>query len=405
VPDDVAADLILDPAVVPADPAAVYSAETLRQILLTGATGFLGAFLLDELLHRTTADIVCLVRASDEAVGKRRIMNNLKRYSLTPPDAEQRIRVVVGDFSKPALGLSPDAFKRLAAETDVIYHNGADVNLVLPYASLRRTNVGGVIEVLKLATATRTKPVHLVSTFTVHTTAENRGQVVTENDPLPAFEKLLYGYSQTKWVGEKLAQMARQRGIPVTIYRPGHITGDSQTGVSNTSDLLHTLVLICLRLGAAPMRDVEFDVTPVDYVARAIVELSLQPHCACGDFHLTNPAPMRTKDLIEWLLQSGVGIEMVPYETWRERLLRMGEELGLGDMRMLTDVMGARAMGEDDAHAVHPRFDCQLAQEGLLDSTVSCPVPDTRLLDAYLGFIRRMQLIPEATENKGTVRS
>jgi len=399
-PDEVAADLVLDPSIVPSCVAPVHTADTLRKILLTGATGFLGAFLLDELLHRTKADIVCLVRASDKASGKRRVMNNLKRYSLTPPDAEQRIRVVVGDFSKPALGLSQDVFDRLAAEIDVICHNGADVNLVLPYASLRATNVRGVIEVLKLATATRTKPVHLVSTFTVHTTAENRGQIVTETDPLPPFEKLLYGYSQTKWVGEKLAQAARKRGIPVTIYRPGHITGDSQTGVSNTSDLLHTMVLICLRLGAAPMRDVEFDVTPVDYVARAIVELSLQPSCSGGDFHLTNPTPMRTKELVEWLSQSGLGLEMVPYEIWRDRLIRMGEELGLGDMRMLTDVMGTRAMGDDDTHAVHPRFDCRLAQESLLDSTVSCPVPDPRLFEAYLSFIRRMQLFPAAKETE-----
>jgi thioester reductase-like protein len=257
---------------------------------------------------------------------------------------------------------------------------------------------------LKLAAATRTKPVHLVSTFTVHTTAENRGQVVTETDPLPPFDKLLYGYSQSKWVGEQLAQTARKRGIPVTIYRPGHITGDSQTGVSNTSDLLHTMVLICLRLGAAPMRDVEFDVTPVDYVARAIIELSLQPRCSGGEFHLTNPVPMRTKELVDWLQQSGLGLDMVPYEIWRDRLLRMGEELGLGDLRMLTDVMGTRAMGDDETHAVHPRFDCQRTQEGLLDSTVSCPLPNTRLFDAYLGFMRRMQLVA-ATDSGSTLEA
>ncbi|MEJ7592184.1 MAG: SDR family oxidoreductase [Planctomycetaceae bacterium] len=97
----------------------------------TGTTGFPGACLLDELLHRTEATIVCLVRASNEAAGRRRLMNNLKRYSLTPPDLEERVRIVVGDFSKPAFGLSCEPHKRLAAEIDVIYHNGADFNLAL----------------------------------------------------------------------------------------------------------------------------------------------------------------------------------------------------------------------------------------------------------------------------------
>jgi thioester reductase-like protein len=396
VPDDVAADLVLDPAIVPTGTAPICSTASAKQILLTGTTGFLGAYLLDELLRRTEAKIVCLVRASDEASGRRRLMNNLRRYSLTPPDLADRVRIVVGDFSKPAFGLSDESYQQLAADIDVIYHNGADFNLALAYGSLRATNVGGVIEALKLAVATRTKPVHLVSTFAVHTTADNRGQLVTEDDPIQPFEKQLYGYTQTKWVGEKLAQEARTRGIPVTIYRPGHITGHSINGASNTNDLLHTLVIICLRLGAAPLRDVEIDVSPVDYVAKALIELSFQPNSVNRDFHLTNPVPMRTAELNEWMRDSDLGLEMVSYDEWRDRLLKMGKEMGIGDVRMLTDVLGPRALAEDDSHAVHPRFDSRRAQEALLDSAVSCPVPNTRLFDAYLGFMRRMNLVPSA---------
>jgi hypothetical protein len=103
---------------------------------------------------------------------------------------------------------------------------------------------------------------------------------------------------------------------------------------------------------------------------------------------------MRTSALIEWMQQSNLGLEMVTYDEWRDRLLKMGTELGIGDIRMLTDVLGPRALGDDDSNAVHPRFDCQRAQEALLDSTVSCPAPDTRLFDAYLSFMRRMNLVP-----------
>ena len=364
-----------------------------KKIFLTGTSGFLGAFLLDELLHRTDAEIVCLVRASDETAGRRRLMNNLRRYSLTPPDIERRVRIVVGDFSKPAFGLSPDVYEQLAAEIDVIYHNGADFNLALSYSSLRTTNVGGVIESLKLAVATRTKPVHLVSTFAVHTTAETRGQLVTEEDPIQPFDKQLYGYTQTKWVGEKLAEEARRRGIPVTMYRPGHITGDSNTGASNTNDLLHTLVIICLRLGAAPLRDVEIDVTPVDYVAKALIELSFQPESVNRDFHLTNPIPMRTMALNEWMQQTKLELEMVSYDEWRDRLLKMGSDMGIGDIRMLTDVLGPRALGDDDSHAVHPRFDSSLTQTSLMNSAISCPTPSTDLFDTYLGYMRRSGLL------------
>jgi thioester reductase-like protein len=396
VPDDVAADLVLDPSILPTGTMPICTTANARQILLTGTTGFLGAYLLHELLHRTEATIVCLVRASDEAAGRRRLMNNLKRYSLTPPNPDDRVRILVGDFSRPAFGLSRESYEQLAAEIDVIYHNGADFNLALSYGSLRATNVGGVIEALKLAVATRTKPVHLVSTFAVHTTAENQGQLVTEEDPIQPFEKQLYGYTQTKWVGEKLVQEARRRGIPVTMYRPGHITGDSVTGASNTNDLLHTLVIICLRLGAAPLRDVEIDVSPVDYVAKALVELSLQQELANRDFHLTNPIPMRTKALYEWMRQSSLGLEMVSYDEWRNRLLKMGNEMGIGDIRMLTDVLGPRALGDDKSHAVHPRFDSSQTQSILVNSAIRCPAPSPSLFDAYLGFMRRMGLLEMA---------
>ena len=393
VPECVASDLILDPAIVPQGIAPVVDANSAQRILLTGATGFLGAFLLDELLNRTTAEIVCLVRAGEEVSAKRRVMKNLARYSLTPINAADRIRVIPGDLSQPLFGLSSKAFRQLATEIDVIYHNGAEVNLALPYGSLRESNVGGVREVLRFAAEHHTKPVHLVSTFTVHTTSENRGQLVTEDDPLPSFGKLLYGYSQTKWVGEHLVQTARQRGLPVTIYRPGHISGDSVTGASNSSDLLHTIVLICLRLGAAPERDVEFDLTPVDYVAKALVELSLQPESTGGDFHLTNPIPMQTRELTEWMQQSGLGVDIVPYDNWRDRLLAWGQQMGTDDMRILTDILGPRAFAEDNAQAVHPQFDTQRTQSGLKNSLITCPPPDTRLFDTYLSFLRRMNLI------------
>lgn len=396
VPDSVAADLILDPSIVPGGTAAVSDVKSARKILLTGATGFLGAFLLDELLSRTTAEVVCLVRAGDELSAKRRVLKNLSRYSLAPLNAAERIRVVPGDFSKPHLGLSTEEYQKLAKDIDVIYHLGADVNLALPYESLRATNVGGVVEILRLAAHTRTKPVHLTTTYAVHITDENRGQQISEADPLPPFEKLLYGYGQTKWVGEQLVRTARQRGIPVTIYRPGNITGHSQTGSSKTGDLLHTTVLICLRLGAAPERDVEFDVTPVDYVAQAMMELSLQPNSSGQDFHLTNPVPMQTRALNNWMQHSGLGVELVPYSVWRDRLLTWGQTMGSDDLRILTDILAPRALAEDEATAVHPQYDTSRTESRLAGTSIECPRPDTQLFNTYLSYLRRMKLIESA---------
>ena len=384
---------LLDPEITPSGNPPVRHSERPR-LFLTGATGFIGAYLLAELLSRTSSEIVCLVRAVDEADGLRRIRENLCVYDLAAWEFDNRVSVVVGDFSKPLLGLTQDEFDRLAAYVDVIYHNGADVNLALPYSALRSANVLGTREVLRLACRVYTKPTHVVSTFTVHTTDSNRGRVVTETDPLPPCEDLLYGYSQTKWVSEKMIGAARQDGLPVAIYRPGHVIGDSRTGISNTSDLLHTLVLTCMRLGAAPKRDVEFDVTPVDYVAAAIADLSLREESLGQTFHLTNPNPLKTQVLMNWVRALKLDVDFVSDDLWRNILLGFADQVPLraDEIRVLADILVPRALANNSAQALHPKFDCGRTMATLAASGIQCPPADERMLQTCLDYLQRVEV-------------
>jgi len=380
----------LDPEITPSGNPPVKDCENPR-LFLTGATGFIGAYLLVELLNRTSSEIVCLVRAADEADGLRRIRENLAGYDLAASDLENRVSVIIGDFSQPLFGLTQDEFDRLSADVDVLYHNGADVNLALPYAALRSANVLGTREVLRLACHIRTKPTHMVSTFTVHTTDSNRGRVVTETDPLPACEDLLYGYSQTKWVSERMIDAARDRGLPVAIYRPGHVIGDSQTGTSNTNDLLHTLVLTCMRLGAAPKRDVELDLTPVNFVACAIADLSLRKGSLGKAFHLTNPNPLKMRVLMNWVQALQLDVDFVPDEMWRNLLLDSAEQVPVraDEIRVLADIIVPRALADKDAHALHPVFDCSRATTTLATSGIRCAPADETLLQTCLEYLQR----------------
>ena len=388
-------EIRLDPEITPSGQPPIRVSDTCR-LFLTGATGFIGAFLLEQLLDRTSSEIVCLVRARDRVDGVRRICQNLVRYGVAAGEVDQRVKVVVGDLAKPLFGLAQKEFDRLASEVDVIYHNGADVNLVLPYQALRPTNVGGTREVLRLACHGQTKPTHMVSTFTVHTTEASRGQLVRETDPLPPCEELLHGYSQTKWVSEKMIDVARERGLPVAIYRPGHVIGDSRTGVSNTNDLLHTIVLACLRLGAAPFRDVEFDLTPVDYVAQTIVELSLRPESVGHTFHLTNPNPLNMRVLIEWMESTDLNVEVIPYEMWRDRLFRLAgqTQAQTEELKLLADILVPRVLADDDAHAVHPRFDCRRTTNALANTDIRCSTADSRLFSTCLEYLLRAESAP-----------
>jgi acyl carrier protein len=129
-------EAILPPEISPSEAQALEMGQVShpKHILLTGATGFLGAFLLKELLQQTEAHIYCLVRAANRSEGLSRLQTTLEKYQLWHPAFNHsRIIPILGDLAQPLLGLAPQEFARLAAQIDTIYHNGADVNFFKSY--------------------------------------------------------------------------------------------------------------------------------------------------------------------------------------------------------------------------------------------------------------------------------
>jgi amino acid adenylation domain-containing protein/thioester reductase-like protein len=376
------ADTRLDPAIAVRRAAA--SAPSGR-VLVTGATGFLGAFVVAELLAETSSEIACLVRARDEDDARVRLARTLGEYRLGSDEALERIRPVVGDMGAERLGLDPEAFAALARSVDAIYHSAAHVNFLLPYAALRATNVRGTHEVLRLACTGEAIPVHLVSTVSVLGNARRR---VTEDDPLPDFASIDDGYSQSKWVAEALAAEARRRGAVVSVLRPGRITGHSGSGVGNPQDLVFQLVALCVRYGRAPALDVPVDLTPVDYVSRAIVHLSLAEP-GVGPVHLANPAPAALAEVVEWLRSFGYGIEQVSLDEWLSWIA--GRE-GDASNAALAPVLSFLA--DRLRHDGVPEIDCRRAVEKLAPAGIECPPVGERLVHRYLDHLVEAKLLP-----------
>jgi thioester reductase-like protein len=391
VPIDPVAEAELDPRIVPpADRS--YDFNRVNRIFLTGGTGFVGAHLLDGLLKATNAEIICLVRAPSRAEGMQRIKKNLARYRLTLDGNEHRIRPILGDLTRPLLGLGQAEFEWLSREVDVIYHNGADVNLILGYRDLRGVNVCGSHEVLRLGLRNRVKPTHVVSSYAVHTSHDyEAGTHVSEDEPLPRFESLANGYSQTKWVVEQFVAEARRRGLPVTIYRPGNITGHSVTGDSNTGDIMHTLIAAMLHTGTIPETDLVVDLSPVDFVARAIVEISRKQDCLGATFHLMNHEPLRAGMMADWLRKMGLPIEPTSLSEWRRRLAGLAESVPAEVLGLLSEILTG---GSDDRTdeavpaAFQLTFDTSRCREALADTNVACHPVNEALLGIYADYLR-----------------
>jgi thioester reductase-like protein len=292
-----------------------------RTVLLTGATGYLGAFLLKSLIEHTTATIVCLVRFTDpnddcRPGGFARIRKNLVDLGLWNDGMLDRMEVLPGNLSSKRLGLSAESFKEVASRIEVIIHAAATVNLVYPYAALRNANVGGTREILRLASLSGAT-LHHVSTngVLVPSVGGWSEDAMVELEDVP--DKLLDGYGQTKWVAEMLVCEASRRGMPVKIYRPGTISGHSTTGSANTYDLLNALIVESLQLGVAPSIEQWFmEMTPADFVTEAIITLANHTDTDQLIYHLGDSNPVSASSLFDSLNELGYSTTRLPWADW-----------------------------------------------------------------------------------------
>lgn len=361
-------------------------------VFLTGATGFLGAYLLHELLTQTPATVYCLVRAANEKAASQRLENTLKQYSLWDERQRPRIVPVLGNLSVSRLGLSPAQFDSLAEILDVVYHNGGSVNFLYPYSVLKAPNVLGTQEVLRLACQAKVKPVHFISTVGVFSPiAYGDRAVIREGDPLDRTEGL-YGYTQSKWVAEKLIEIARERGLPTTIHRPFWIEGHSQTGTCNKADFLRSAIAGCVQLGLAPDWPMRVDILPVDYLSRAIVYLSRQENSLDKAFHFSNPHAISWTQLVRWMQAFGYPLRQLPARQWIaqaiEQLPRFPDNALYPFLPFFTERIPGQQMSVPETYfqTNSLTFDCQNTFRGLANTDIICPPVDDRLLMTYFSY-------------------
>ncbi|WP_058043616.1 amino acid adenylation domain-containing protein [Streptomyces roseifaciens] len=364
-----------------------------RNVLLTGASGFVGAFLLDRLLRSTAARVHCPVRASSRTHAERRVRTALARYGLHPDEAAwQRVECFPGDLTEPGLGLPDEHRAELARTLDLVLHNGARVNFLYPYEELRPANVDGTREVVRIA-APRRVPVHFVSTVAVLAGFGPAGaREVDEDLPLAHADGLTMGYAESKWVAEGVLQQAAEQGLPVAVYRPYEVTGDRTHGVCNTETAICSLFKTIAETGLAPDIELPMDFVPVDYLAESIVHIAVDGPADGRVYHLTNPRPAMLSDVLDRMRAAGFPLRTLPYAQWVGELVRHVAEhptsatapfVSLCVDRSRTADMSVKEMYLKDTFPVLGRRNAEAALAG---SGLDCPPVDSALLDRYLDY-------------------
>ncbi|KAI0155272.1 polyketide synthase [Xylariaceae sp. FL1272] len=286
-----------------------------RSVFLTGATGFVGAFILYELLSQGITTY-CLVRASNTDEALHRLTSTLKDYDLWDSKFSTLIIPLAGDMSQPLLGLTEDVFDNLADEVSSICHSGGLVDWMRPLEDYVGPNIVSAHEILRLASRGRAKTIHLVST--ISTLPKHMGLDLTEADQE-------YGYGTSKYLAERMIAAARWRGAKASVYRLPYVTASTTTGHfrRDRGDFLHNFITGCLELGAFPSLDADLSIVlPVDYLSGTIVAVMTKDLGRIGqDYDFVNASAPTCNHFFEMVGAHHGGTEILPFGVWKETAL------------------------------------------------------------------------------------
>ncbi|MFD7662142.1 thioester reductase domain-containing protein [Streptomyces sp. NPDC059788] len=298
-------------------------------VLLTGATGFVGAFLLHELLQDPgyrDSRVYCLVRADDEDHGRRRLRETAARFRLPEPDPA-RVHIVPGDLRDIAEVCETFRDGELARRTGHVVHCGAHVVFTEPYEVLRPANTLATYHLLGWMRRHGITDISYISTLAACGQALGSEGRMLERREQP-LDPEAGGYGISKWVSERLLDKAERDGMRVRVFRPGLIGGDTATGACNDLDMLWRLVAACLAVGAHPADDMPLPVAPIDLVARAVVQLGREPGSAGRAYHLVGEEATTFAALFAELGALGAPTRPVPVAEWARLAGRRALETG-----------------------------------------------------------------------------
>lgn len=299
-----------------------------QNILLSGVTGFLGAFLLSEILEQSISHVCCMVRESTEARGLGRVIDNMRRYGLWKFEYSPRIAIVLADLSRENLGIAPQIYKSLCNAIDVVFMNAAMMNFNAAYEDHRVANVLGTKEFIKFATTGVQKYLFTTSSLSVFLFPPDRikngtlRRTMLESEFFDDPLLIEGGYGQSKWASERLVMQALDFLPGGGIFRPARVSGRSTDGVGPQNDLFASTLIGMQRMGSYPDMDFPYDLTPVDFCAKSMVEVTLQIFGSAESrntkkvYHLFNNDTIPFRDLFD-----GMNLKPLSLEDWRKELL------------------------------------------------------------------------------------
>ncbi|MDS0528185.1 thioester reductase domain-containing protein [Clostridium sp. SHJSY1] len=358
----------------------------MKNVLITGTTGFVGAYLINTLISETKAKLYCHVRAKNEEDGFRRLKENLEYYKLWKDEYKEYIVPVVGSLDKPLLGIKEEKYNHLTKIIDTVYHNGAILNFIYPYERLKDTNVLGTVRTIDFACQGKQKYYNYISSYSVFDNTSHFKKRVSEDDPLSSCTGYFLSYSESKWVSENIVHVARERGLRAAIYRPGEITGDNKTGIWKYSDSISRTIKAMMQTKTYPDIDMKIHMTQVDYIAEAIIYISRQGKSYGKAYNLLNSVHIPINELGRIVNECGYETKGIDYATWKENLFKSGSEHPLKLLESLFKIVKKNPSENFESRygEMAPVLETTNTDKALEGTDIKCEPMNAELISKYL---------------------
>ncbi|MCE2028098.1 AMP-binding protein [Sessilibacter corallicola] len=266
--------------------------------LVTGSTGFLGPFLIEDLLSKNFDKIYCFVRAENTISAQLKFTTNAARYQLSNLTENRGITFIPLSHD---CELEPHLLNTLSEITH-IYHTAADVNHLADYSALSDGNNKLWHLIINIINHSEVESLLFTSSIAAcrFSSGETHSPETLHDQP----EEISSGYGISKWLGEQLCHNIHQRtGISTSIIRAGEITAHNDTGTGRTDDIIHNLLILFTLVGVCPSRNnlenLFFDAVPINVATKFITQSSSRTTFAVS--HLLPYEALSLADTLQFL--------------------------------------------------------------------------------------------------------
>lgn len=288
-------------------------------VVLTGATGSLGAHLLVALSRQNVSQIWCLCRAKNDQEAEARVEASLKTRRL--PSIQKltaKVTCLAADLTAADMGLSESSFATIAQRATAVIHAAYPVNFNMSVESFA-TSIQSSVHLMNICSqSTFQSTFHFCSSVSAATRRKSSTILETiSSDPLDAQEM---GYAQSKWVVEAICRKSsEEKSQPCVVHRIGQMVGDSEHGVWNETEAIPLMFKAAQTVGALPDLEEQVSWLPVDQAAAMIAAVTASPS-GQQVFHILNDILTPYRSVYDGLRAAGLSFEVVDKQEWVHRL-------------------------------------------------------------------------------------